>query len=793
MARHLYRIGKWAFRNRMKVIAAWILLLFGVGTAAALMSQPATTKFSIPGIASEQAQDLMVQRFPDRQKFNDETKIVYVLEAEDGGALTRPEYRQAIAVLVDGVRNLDGIDPTSVIDPVADYGTADAPGAVRAQVTGFHQQVLGQSGAEAVRDAQVTSPLNRDATTAQVEGTFTALGDDHALPDSDRINALAEQARAAGLTVAFTGSALPQPEITTLSEFLGLGAAAIVLVLTFGSLVAWGMPLVTALVGVGIGMMGIGVASYFFELNQETPILATMIGLAVGIDYALFIVSRYRHEARRTTDLAEAAGRAVGTAGSAVVFAGTTVFIALAALAIARVPFITSMGIAAALTVLVAVAVAVTLLPAVLGLLGPRAFAGRIGLLNPPDSGVDTKADHMRNGERWVRAVGRRPLAIAIGITATLLLLTIPAVGLTLALPTDATAAPSTTQRVAHDRIGAGFGDGYTAPLAMIVDGEGIASPTQRLDAFNQLTARVQALDGVSAAVIGADGLSQDGRTAIISVIPTGGATDDTTGDLVRQLRAMESGAAEQGLTYGVTGMTAIEIDISERLTDALVPYLVVVVGLALLLLMIVFRSVLVPITAALGFLLSVGATFGITVALYTSGAFGLVSNPQPLVSFFPIMLIGIVFGLAMDYQVFLVTRMREAYVHGADARAAVTAGFAQSSRVVVAAATIMIAVFAAFMLQELAFIQVMAFALAVAVFLDAFVIRMTLIPALLVLLGDKAWWLPGWLDRVLPRIDVEGEGLVVESAESIPNDPDDSAVGDPAAVPARRPACLMR
>jgi RND superfamily putative drug exporter len=281
------------------------------------------------------------------------------------------------------------------------------------------------------------------------------------------------------------------------------------------------------------------------------------------------------------------------------------------------------------------------------------------------------------------------------------------------------------------------------------------------MDAFNGLVDQIKGVDDVSTAVISPGDLNAAKDTAIISVLPASASGEDATKDLVENLRDMESEvAANTGLTYGVTGQTAIEIDVSDQLSSALVPYLIVVVGLAFILLMIVFRSILVPLTAALGFLLSIGATFGATVAIFTNGDLGLVNNPQPLVSFLPIILIGIVFGLAMDYQVFLVSRMREAYVHGMPAKHAVVSGFSHSARVVAAAAAIMISVFAAFMLQELVFIKAIGFALAVAVIFDAFIVRMTLIPGLLLLLGDKAWWLPKWLDKILPDVDIEGDKL---------------------------------
>ncbi|GAC70893.1 MMPL family transporter [Gordonia soli] len=772
MAERLYRIGHWCYQHRFATIAVWVLVLVGFAAAASTMAQPASTTFSIPGIPSEKAQNTMVERFPDKPKFGEGVSVTYVVSAADGSPLTESRNQRAIDGLVDDIKKFDGVQADAVVNPFTVYGTESRPGPARQQTVAFHEQAFGTAAEEAERDAQLTSPINGDATVAQLGAAFDLKSyADVPASTHDQIDRAAEDARAAGLKVSMTGTALPQPSIEGTSEVIGLIFGALVLILTFASLIAWGMPLITAVVGVGVGLLGVSAASYFFDLSQETPILATMIGLAVGIDYALFILSRYRHELLRTTDRAEAAGRAVGTAGSAVVFAGLTVFIALAALSVVNIPFLTAMGISAAGTVLVAVLVALTLLPAILGLFGRKAFAGRLTFLNAPDT-EPHETERRSNGRRWIETVTRRPAIFAIGVFVLLAVLAVPLVGLKLALPNDGTSDPGTPQRQAYEQIAEGFGPGYNGPLVVVVDGRGIADQADRLAAFDQLAGQVRGLDHVAGATIGADGLNQARDTAIISVIPDAASTEQSTHDLVTALRDLSPAVSERGLSIGVTGQTAIEIDISDRLSSSLLPYVIIVVGLAFILLTIVFRSIWVPLTAALGFLLSVGATFGVTVALFSDGLFGLF-DPQPLVSFFPIMLVGIVFGLAMDYQVFLVSRMREAYVHGSDARTAILTGFTHSGRVVAAAAAIMISVFAAFMLQDLAFIRAMGFALAAAVFFDAFLVRMTLIPAVLALLGDRAWALPKWLDKILPRIDIEGEKLLGTEQSETPSDDD--------------------
>ncbi len=546
------------------------------------------------------------------------------------------------------------------------------------------------------------------------------------------------------------------------SELIGIGIALIVLIITFGSLVAAGLPILAALVGVGLGVLGISIATAFTTVGTTTPILATMVGLAVGIDYTLFILSRYRTELHHTDDREEAVGRAVGTAGSAVVFAGLTVLIALSALSIVGIPFLTNMGLAAAGTVFMAVLVALTLLPAILGVLKSKAFGGSVRRTRVTR---DDDGQILNGGVRWARMLGKAPVAVAMLVVIGLGALAVPISGLHLALPSDSTAAVDTTQRKASDLISDAFGPGREAPLLLVVDGRDAAA-ADRGAAYDDVVAWAAAKPDVANVQI--VGMNEAGTGAQILITPKSGPDAQSTVDLLNDLRA-DQASIEQATatTVGVTGLTAIQTDVSDRLTDALPTYLAVVIGLAFLLLMVVFRSILVPLTATLGFLLSVLATLGATVLVFQEGLFGLVEG-QPLVSFMPIIVIGIVFGLAMDYQVFLVTRMREAFVHGASAREAVVDGFRHGARVVTAAATIMISVFAAFMLQDNALIQSIGFALAAAVFFDAFVVRMVLIPSVMYLLGDAAWWLPRWLDRLLPNVDVEGEAL---TALQVPDD----------------------
>ncbi|GAA1458450.1 MMPL family transporter [Williamsia maris] len=764
MATYLYRIGRWAFTNRFKVIGIWLLILVGMGVAASTLAGPTSSSFSIPGIPSEKAQDALVEKFPEKPKFSEDINLKYVIKAPAGKTLL--DYQPAINTMVASMKSFDGVkSPDTIINPFVPeaFGTPNAPGEVTQAAIDFQQKTFGKSAQEARTDAAASSPINPDATVAQLGASYNVTEADKVTQKAhDQQTAVADAARQAGLTVEMSGTALPQPAIGATSELIGVGVAIVVLIITFGSFIAWGMPILTALIGLGIGLLAVTAASGFFTLSAETPILATMIGLAVGIDYALFIVSRYRHELLTAKSRADAAGRAVGTAGSAVVFAGLTVIIALSALSIVNIPFLTAMGLAAAVTVLVAVLVALTLLPAVLGLFGSKAFGASISFLNAPDSPKSAKATTPRvsNGTRFVKQIVARP-AIALVLAIVVLgVIAAPMVGLKLALPNDGTGDPSTTQRKAYDLVAEGFGAGQNGPLVVVLDGTNVAA-ADRTSTFNKVVNDIKRLPDVKNALISSADINKAGDTAVVSVLPNSGPSSSETQQLVKDLRSAEGGITDEyKVTYGVTGQTAIESDVSDRLSQSLIPYLAIVVGLAFILLMLVFRSVLVPLTAALGFLLSIVATFGATVAIFQNGDLGLMGNPQPIVSFLPIFLIGIVFGLAMDYQVFLVTRMREEYVHGASARDAIVKGFSHSARVVAAAAAIMISVFAAFMLQDNSLIKSMGFALAAAVFFDAFVIRMIVIPAALAVLGDKAWWLPKWLDRILPNVDVEGEKL---------------------------------
>ncbi|MGN9908279.1 MMPL family transporter [Phytohabitans sp. LJ34] len=716
MATYLYRLARFSYRRRKLVLVLWLAVLAAFGVGALTLSGPTSSAFTVPGTESQKAIDLLGERFPQAGAGGATARVVFA--APSGETLADPANKTAIEQTVAALK-------------------------VAPQVGG-------------VSDPYQAGGVNPAGTVAYSQVTYAVQGLDVTDASRDALTAAAEPARAAGLTVEMGGDALSPPVGTSATEVLGLVVAAVVLVITFGSLVAAGLPLLTAIIGIGIGISGIFVVSGFVDMASTTSILALMLGLAVAIDYALFIVSRYRHELATGREGEEAAGRAVGTAGSAVVFAGLTVVIALAALAVVNIPLLTEMGLAAASTVVVAVLIALTLLPALLGFAGRR-IMGRRG--RDPETAGNGKPTA---GTRWARFVTRRPAAVLVAAVLALGVIAIPALSLRLGLPDDGTAAPDTTQRKAYDLLSQGFGPGFNGPLTVVVDAPDAPA------AADEATTAIKALPDVAA--VAPPVLNPAGDTALLTVIPASAPSSAATEDLVTAIRHTD-GALSADLS--VTGQTALNIDVSDKMGGALVPYLAVVVGLAFVLLALVFRSIVVPLKATLGFLLSVVATFGAVVAVFQwgwlAGLFG-VEETAPIMSLLPVLLVGIVFGLAMDYQVFLVTRMREEYVHGAKPTEAVVTGFGHGARVVTAAAIIMISVFAGFILSHEALIKSIGFALSVAILFDAFVVRMTIVPAVMTLLGRSAWWLPRWLDRLMPNVDVEGEKLRHELAEPAPD-----------------------
>ncbi|WP_336052093.1 MMPL family transporter [Streptomyces sp. CA2R101] len=722
MATFLYKLGRFAFRRRRFVALIWVALLAVAGVGAATAAAPAADSFSIPGTEAQRAFDLLDQRFPGTNADGATARVVF--KAPAGETMKDPANKAAVERTVHALQS-------------------------------------GSSQVDRVADPYAAKTLSKDGRTAYAQVSYKVTGFELTDASKDALQDAAKDGRDAGLTVETGGNALQAIPETGATEVIGIVISAVVLVITFGALIAAGLPLLTALIGVGIGVSTITALSSTLDLSSTTSTLATMIGLAVGIDYALFIVSRYRAELTEGREREEAAGRAVGTAGSAVVFAGLTAVIALVGLTVVNIPMLTKMGLAAAGTVVIAVLIALTLIPALLGFAGARVLPRKARKeAREPESAGSTERPNM--GTRWARFVLRRPVSVLLAGVVGLGVVAIPAASLELGLPDDGSQPTHTTQRKAYDLLSDGFGPGFNGPLMLVVDGRDARHGQSAKSAAARVAKEVGKLDDV--AVVTPPTFNKAGDTAMLNVVPKSKPSSVGTEDLVHDIRSTAHGiATDTGAKTLVTGTTAMNVDVSQKLNDALVPYLALVVGLAFLLLMVVFRSVLVPLKAALGFLLSVVAALGAVVAVFQWGwladVFG-VEQTGPIMSMMPIFMVGVVFGLAMDYEVFLVTRMREAFVHGERPGEAVVTGFRHGARVVTAAAVIMISVFAGFIGSSDSMIKMIGFGLAVAVFFDAFLVRMALVPAVLALLGRSAWWLPRWLQKVLPNVDVEGEGL---------------------------------
>ncbi|WP_242613197.1 MMPL family transporter [Herbihabitans rhizosphaerae] len=679
-----------AFRRRWYVVAIWLAVLGAIGFASTTASALPDDSGSRPDIEAQAAFELVQQRFPgDAGGDRASAKIVFVAPA--GERVTDPDNRAAIERLV---------------------GEASRGSQVAVAVNPFQARAV-----------------NAAATTAYATVMYSVTAGE--LTDDARrhLREAVDRARAAGLTVEVGGPVLAEKAgIGGVSELIGVLLAALVLLITFGSLVAAGLPLLTALLGVGVSMLAIATLGSAFGMSSNSSTLAIMLGLAVGIDYALFVVSRYREERAAGRTPEDATAIAVGSAGSSVVFAGLTVVIALAGLTVLGIPAAGQMGLAAAGAVVIAVLIALTLVPALLGFWPNAVLARRIR----GGASITTGG----GGTRWSRFVLRHPVAVLVASVTGLAVLAIPALDLRLGMPGDEAKSTETTERRAYDALAAGFGPGFNGPLTIVVDAKGAGDPRA---AVRTVSAKIAGTPGVVS--VSPPRFNPDGDTALFTATPSTAPASEETKDLVRLIRDQRAGD-----TFLVSGTTAVNIDVARKVQDALVPYLAIVLGLAFLLLLVVFRSLLVPLKAVVGFLLSVLASLGCVVAVFQWGwAADLIGLEQtgPIISMMPIVLVGIVFGLAMDYEVFLVSRMCEAHSRGEPARQAIVTGFRHSARVVVAAALIMIAVFAGFVGADLAMIKMIGFGLATAVLFDAFVVRMALVPAVLALLGERAWTLP--------------------------------------------------
>ncbi len=721
MSAFLYDVGRWCFRHRGRVLAAWLTTLVLVGGLAMAIKQDMSDNFVIPGAPSQVAYDRLQMTFPSAAS----ATAMMVVTLPDGHSFDDADVKIAVENGLSDLSNRPYVSGT---------------------LSPYNQYVHGQ-----ISDNKRTAKL-----TIQLVGTTTAFTDDDRAHLQDDGAAL-QKTLPAGTKVLVGGDvfAIQIPHITIV-EVIGVLVALIVLVVVLGSLLMGVVPLANAVLGVALAMAVTLGATRFMDISSTTPMLGLMLGLAVGIDYALFIISRHRDQLS-ASDITpeESAARSVATAGSAVIFAGLTVIIALVGLAVANVPFLTVMGAFGAVAVAIGVAVALTLLPAVLGFLGERARPKK------KKSAVADRAPRTGGGASgwWVRVVTARPIITILVVVAALGALTVPAKDLWLSLPNAGQLPQGSPARMTYDAVAEAFGPGANGPLIVTAN---IVTSTDPLGVIDGIKNDILTIDGVASVPMAVP--NQNADTAMIQVVPTTGPDDPRTEQLVRRLQEKTpEWTSKYGVDIAVTGITAVKLDITAQLSAALLPFGIFVVGLSLILLMMVFRSIWVPIKASIGYLLSIGSAFGATTLVFNKGWGAQIVNlheTTSVISFFPIITMGILFGLAMDYEVFLVSRMREEHVHGDDARLAVHDGFVHSAKVVVAAALIMFAVFAFFVPKGEGAIKPIAFGLAVGVLIDAFVVRMTLVPAVMHLLGERAWWLPKWLDRILPSLDIEGESL---------------------------------
>jgi RND superfamily putative drug exporter len=701
------RVARWAAEHRRAVVLGWIAtLVVTLGLSSALGTKY-SNNFSLGGTDSQRATDLLKRDFPAQAGDQD----TIVLHARHG-SVTDPSVRARVQPVLAKIERLPHV--TGVTSPF-ERGGEDA--------------------------------ISRDHRIAFATVTFDKRANDLDKADTKRVISAAETARSPALQVELGGQAIQQAQEVSLGfvTVVGLAAAIIVLLITFGSALAMGLPIITALLGLGTGIALLGMASHLVDMADFSTELATMIGLGVGIDYALFIVTRFREEHRKGANAREAVVASMDSAGRAVLFAGTTVIIALLGMFALGVNFLYGVAIGAAIAVALVMLASLTVLPALLSRFGERLARPRRAARAASGGGF---------WRRWAGLVERRPWPAAIAGVAIMLVLAAPALSMHMGTADQGNDPTSNTTRRAYDLLAEGFGKGFNGPLLVVAQlprqGDGAA-----LDRIEQSLRTTPGVASVAPARV-----SPAGETATFSVYPRTSPQDTKTNDLVKSLRDDRLPAVERATntTLLVGGATATSIDFSQVLANKLPLFIAIVVGLSALLLLVVFRSLVIPVQGALMNLLSIGASLGVTVAVFQQGWLANVLGVQagPIEPWLPVMLFAIVFGLSMDYEVFLVSRIHEEWTRRRNANDAVREGLALTGRVITAAATIMICVFLSFVLGDDRAIKLFGFSLAVAVFLDAFVVRSLLLPAVLHLLGRRTWALPEWLDKRLPSIAIE-------------------------------------
>jgi putative drug exporter of the RND superfamily len=696
MSRLLYSIGAGAARHPWRVVAGWLLAATLVTALASAFGGAMQDSFNIPGSDTQRTNDMLADRFPAMSG-----TTARVVTHNDAGAID--------------LADLDAVRDALVAMP---------------SVSGVTPTALSPDGATAV-------------LSVQYDVQVTDFEDTEAL---DALEAATEPLEASGYQVEF-GGPVPEnvQEVSGHAEMIGVVVALLILLLAFGALLAASLPLIVAITGLLVGTGGITLLASLTDMSTNAPTLASMVGLGVGIDYALFIVTRHRDNLSLGMSVPEAVGRATATAGQSVIFAGGTVLVALAGLQFSGVPDFATMGYATGLVVLVTVLAAVTLLPALLGALELRVHSRR----NRRPGRVPSSMSHSPTAARFARMVGRRPILWLTGSTLVLLALAAPALSMSIGQSDAGNEPESNTVRKAYDLTAAGFGAGANGPLTIAVDVADIGGEHRLQDVVNDIA------NTANVAQVSAPATSPDGSTAVLTVTPGTGPQDERTAALVEHLRAdvLPDGA-------GITSWTAAMIDISNVLMDHLWVVISVVIGTSLLLLMIAFRSVVVPLKAAVVNLLSIGSAYGVmTLAFQTEPGTQLLGLPgeAPIAAYVPLLMFAVLFGLSMDYEVFLLSSVREAFLRTGDSRTSVVEGLASTARIITSAALIMVAVFLGFAFDPSVVIKMIGVGMAAAIVIDATLIRMIVVPAAMALLGRANWYLPRWLDRVLPAVDPHG------------------------------------
>jgi putative drug exporter of the RND superfamily len=719
----LDRLGRAAARRKWITIAAWVIAAVVVAAVAVGAGGKTVDVFSIPGAQSQQATDLLNRRFPSRS--GDTAAVVFV--AQPGATLRDPQLAAAVAATQTRLGAL------AHVTEVAGPATPGVGGAF----------------------------VSRDATVGYANVQYDTKATELPAAAFHQLEAAAAPARQAGLGVVYGGAVADvfNQQTTDSADAIGILVAVVILLVAFGSVIAMSIPIGTALFGLVVGLSLIFALAAVTDIGTVAPTLATMIGLGVGIDYSLFILTRHRQNLAAGMTVIDSIGLANGTAGQAVLFAGGTVVIAICGLALAGIPYVTWLGLTSAMVVLVMITAALTLIPALLAVAGTHLNRVRTPRLRRSARGPDHHAltgAQSHGWERWARFMSRHRWPAVFASLTVLLVLAAPVLGMRLGQVDDGSAPRSTTQRQAYDRISQGFGKGANGPLVLAVSFP-TAGDTQAATVVETAVARVP---GVAA--VAPPQLSPTRDAAVVVVVPSSAPQSAATETLVDHLRTSVLPAALKGTGAAVYvgGVTASYIDLGQRIQDRLPLFIGAVVGVSFLLLMMVFRSVFVPLKAALMNLLSIGAAFGVIVAVFQWGwlkdVVG-VSETTPIVAYVPMMMFAILFGLSMDYEVFLLSRIREDYHETKDNLDSVINGLSVTARVITSAALIMISVFLGFVASPEPTVKMFGLGLAVAVFVDATVVRLVLVPATMELLGDANWWLPDWLDRILPRIEIEG------------------------------------